>query len=194
MPKVVLFDETAVLQNAMDLFWEKGYNGTSMDELTKATGLSRSSIYNSFGDKHQLFMRSLAFYTQQQTDWILQTAGKTSSPMKRIRQVFRAAIDAILQDKRRRGCMAVNATAEMANLDDTISQFLEKNMEGMEALFLQWIKEGQAAGEITKAFSATAIARHLFNTYSGLRISGKTKPERKMLEDMVDVALSALKA
>lgn len=194
MPKVVLFDENAVLQSATDLFWEKGYNGTSMDELTKVTGLSRSSIYNTFGDKHALFMRSLKFYTTQQTEWIMQTVGKTASPLKRIRQMFRAAIDAILQDKRRRGCLAVNTTAEMANMDDTISAFLQKNSESMEDLFMKWIREGQAAGEITKAFTATALARHLFNTYGGLRISGKTNPDRKPLEDMVDVALSMLKA
>lgn len=194
MPKAVLFDETTVLENATNLFWEKGYNGTSMDELTKATGLSRSSIYNTFGDKHALFMRSLEFYTQQQTDWILQMVGKTTSPLKRIRQLFRAAIDAILQDKRRKGCLAVNSTAEMANMDEAIARFLQKNTENMEALFQQWIREGQAAGEITRAFSATALARHLFNTYSGLRINGKTKPERKVLEDIADVALAVLKA
>lgn len=194
MPKAVLFDETAVLESATNLFWEKGYNGTSMDELTKATGLSRSSIYNTFGDKHALFMRSLEFYTQQQTDWILQMAGKTAAPLKRIRQLFRAAIDAILQDQRRRGCLAVNSTAEMANMDEPISRFLQKNTENMEALFQKWIREGQAAGEITKAFSATALARHLFNTYAGLRVNGKTNPERKALEDIAEVALAVLKA
>lgn len=193
MPKEILFDETTVLQNATALFWKQGYNGTSMDELTKATGLSRSSIYNTFGDKHRLFIRCLEFYQQQQQDELLAAVGKTSSPLKKIQQMLKFAVESTLQDAQRKGCLVVNTTTELANMDAEVAAFLLKNMEGMEHIFQQWVKAGQQQGEISTAFTPTALARHLFNTYSGMRVGGKAKPERKALEDVAQVALAVLK-
>src|SRR5258707_12979870 len=110
MPKEILFDEHVALQKATELFWTKGYNGTSMDELTKATGLSRSSIYNTFGGKHALFMRCLRFYLDDQQRQLLELADQVKSVMERIRTVFAFAIEAALTDQLKKGCMMVNTT------------------------------------------------------------------------------------
>ena len=193
MPKEVLFDEATALQRATDLFWEKGFNGTSMDELTKATGLSRSSIYNTFGDKHHLFMRSLEYYQGQQQEEMSAAVKKANSPLKKIQQLFKFAVESTLKDAQRKGCLVVNTTTELANMDTEIADFLLKNMNEMEQVFQELIKDGQKLGEISTAFPAAALARHLFNTYSGMRVGGKAKPERKALEDIANVALSVLK-
>ena len=89
MPKEVMFDEETALQKAKKLFWRKGYNGTSMDELTKATGLSRSSIYNSFGDKYSLFIQCLNYYKKNQHDKLIQSLNKHDSPLKKLQTIFR---------------------------------------------------------------------------------------------------------
>jgi TetR/AcrR family transcriptional repressor of nem operon len=193
MPKEKLFDEDTVLERAMELFWSKGYNGTSMDELTRATGLSRSSIYNSFGDKHALFMRSIRFYQAQQQRALLEAVEKDEgSPLKKIRLAFRYMEEVILADKLRKGCLVVNSTTELSNLDEEVSALVLDNLEGMEGLFLQWVEEGQKRGEIAGSFSARALARHLFNSYNGMRVIGQAKPDRKSLDDIVAVALSVL--
>ena len=192
MPKEILFDERIALQKATDLFWTKGYNGTSMDELTRVTGLSRSSIYNTFGGKYELFMRCLRFYLDDQQRGLKELAAKTPRVTERIRAVFQYAIEDILTDKMRKGCMMVNTTTEMVNQDKEIAAVAARNMEEMEGIFAAWIREGQGLGEIKTVFTPQVLARHLFNTYSGLKVSGKVKPERKTLEEIVKVALSGL--
>ena len=179
MPKDKLFDENVVLQKATGLFWNKGYNGTSMDELTKATGLSRSSIYNAFGDKHALFMRCLDYYLEWQQRDLMQAVEKIPAPLKKIKAAFKHIVEVILSDAQRNGCLAVNSTTELVNIDPEVASILVQNMSGMEQLFQEWIKAAQQQGEIHPSFSAQAIARHLFNSYVGLRVSGQTKPERK---------------
>ncbi|TWV93282.1 TetR/AcrR family transcriptional regulator [Chitinophaga pinensis] len=192
MPKEVLFNEAMVLQKATGLFWHKGYNGTSMDDLTKATGLSRSSLYNSFGDKHSLFMRCLNYYLSDQEKSLMQAVGGTASPLKKIKIAFKYMVDVILRDEKRDGCLMINTTTELCNVDEEIGTLVLKNTDAMEHLFQQWVKEAQQQGEIGKTFSAQAIGKHLLNTYSGLRISGQAKPDKKSLDDIVKVALSVL--
>lgn len=192
MPKEVLFNEETVLQKATALFWHKGYNGTSMDDLTKATGLSRSSLYNSFGDKHSLFMRCLHYYLADQQKSLMQAVGVTSSPLKKIKIAFKYMVDVILQDGKRDGCLMVNTTTELSNIDGDVGTLVLQNTDAMEHLFQQWVKEAQQQGEMSKTFTPQAVARHLFNTYSGLRISGQAKPDKKSLDDIVKVALSVL--
>lgn len=192
MPKEKLFDEESVLQAAMELFWNKGYSGTSMDELTRATGLSRSSLYNSFGDKHALFMRSIRFYQAQQQQALQRVVQKTGSALKKVQLAFRQLVEDILADKLRNGCLVINTTTELSNLDKDVSGLVLANLEGMEALFHEWIREGQETGVISGRFSAQALSRHLYNSYNGMRVLGQTKPDRKMLEDVVKVSLSVL--
>jgi TetR/AcrR family transcriptional repressor of nem operon len=194
MPKERSFTEDAVLQKAMELFWNKGYNGTSMDELTKATGLSRSSMYNSFGDKHALFMKSIRFYQAQQQKALMESVEKGGSAIRKIQLAFRHLLEDILEDKLRKGCLMVNTTTELSNLDKEISTLVLENLQGMENVLYEWVKAGQQQGEISQSFSAQALARHLYNSYNGMRIVGQTKPDRKSLEDIIKVALSVLTA
>jgi TetR/AcrR family transcriptional regulator, transcriptional repressor for nem operon len=194
MPKEILFDEQAALKQATDLFWTKGYNGTSMDELTRVTGLSRSSIYNTFGGKHELFMRCLRYYLDDQRRQLQEMGDKVGNVVERIRAVFAYAVEDILADRMRKGCMMVNTITEMANQDKEIAAVSVKNMEEMERVFAVWVREGQAGGEVNNAFTPQALAVHLYNTYSGLKVSGKTKPDRRTLEEIVRVALSVLQA
>jgi len=187
-----MFDEAEVLQKATELFWTKGYNATSMDELTKVTGLSRSSIYNSFGGKHELFMRCLRLYLDDQTGQLAALAGKVANVKDRIRAAFEFAVSEIIADRMRKGCLMVNTTTEMANQDAEIAAVALSNMNEMEQLFASWVREGQAAGQIRGGFSPEMLARHLFNLYSGLKVSGKMKQDRALLEDIVKAGLSVL--
>jgi TetR/AcrR family transcriptional repressor of nem operon len=192
MPKEVLFDEDKVLQSATKLFWLKGYNGTSMDELTKVTGLSRSSIYNSFGDKHSLFIKCLDYYRKGQWENLQQAISKLKSPLKKIEMLFRHAVDELLNDKENKGCLIINTTAELANLETGISVFVKENMEAVEKMFRNWIKDGQESGQISKSFTSAALSRYLFNSFTGLKIISQTNNDRKTLEDIVKVSLSIL--
>jgi TetR/AcrR family transcriptional regulator, transcriptional repressor for nem operon len=192
MPNEVLFNEEEALQKATILFWLKGYNGTSMDELTKATGLSRSSIYNSFGTKHNLFIKCLNYYKQNQYAHITLSLHKANTPLKKIQLIFRIAIDDLIKDKDNKGCLIINTTAELANLENKIAVFVKKNMEDFENLFQQLIKDGQQIGEINKTLSPLAAARHLYNCLVGLKIIAQITNDKRTLEDIAKVSLSVL--
>lgn len=192
MPKEVMFDEETALQKAKELFWRKGYNGTSMDELTKVTGLSRSSIYNSFGDKHRLFIQCLNHYKKNQHDKLMQSLVKHDSPLKKLQMIFRVSIDELTKDTDRKGCLIVNTTTELANLENNISVFAKGNMEDHEKFLQDLVKEGQQAGEINKSIPSLALARHLFNSLVGLKVMAQTTSDKKTLEDIAKVSLSVL--
>ncbi|KIC93975.1 TetR/AcrR family transcriptional regulator [Flavihumibacter solisilvae] len=192
MPKEVMFDEETALQKAKELFWRKGYNGTSMDELTKAMGLSRSSIYNTFGDKQSLFIQSLNHYKKSQHDKLMQSLVKYDSPLKKLQAIFRVSIDELIKDTDRKGCLIVNTTTELANLENNISVFAKGNLEDHEKFLQDLVKKGQQSGEINKSIPSLALARHLFNSLIGLKVMAQTTGDKKTLDDIAKVSLSVL--
>jgi TetR/AcrR family transcriptional repressor of nem operon len=192
MPKTKQFDETQVLQKAGEVFWQKGYNGTSMDELVRATGLSRSSIYDTFGDKHGLFVRTIQLYKADQQAALTEYLKNGASPKKKIQALFHRLLQEILCDDHRKGCFLVNVVAELSGLDNIAITLAKDEMQKMEAMFLTWVAQGQETGEISNKFTPQALARHLQNSITGLRIAGQAMPDRAILEDIVKVALSVL--
>jgi len=192
MPKTKQFDETEVLQKAKEVFSEKGYNGTSMDDLVQATGLSRSSIYDTFGDKHGLFMKSLDHYRCTQQSELEQQCAKTESPKKKIRAIFDYTIKEILNDKDRKGCLLVNVSMELSAVDQEVAALSQSNMEELEKIFSSLVKEGQSTGEISKKFTAKALGRHLYSSLMGMRVSGMNRPDADAMREIVKLTLSIL--
>jgi len=192
MPKTKQFDESEVLAKARQVFCKRGYNGTSMDDLVQATGLSRSSIYDTFGDKHGLFLKSLDQYRNEQQCTMEQQTAKTDSPKKKIRAIFDYIIKDILADKDGNGCLLVNVSLELKSIDNEVATIFSANMDEMEQLLASLIKEGQAKGEIPKKFTPKALARHLYNSLMGLRVTGTNKPDGDMLREIVKLTLSIL--
>lgn len=192
MPKAKQFDETEVLVKAREIFTVKGYNGTSMDDLVQATGLSRSSIYDTFGDKHGLFLKSLTQYCCSQLGELEKQCSKTDSPKKKIRSIFDHTIKEILADKDRKGCLMVNMSMELNAVDKEVAAVSLANMEGMEQTFSALVKEGQAKGEIPKKFTPKAMGRLLYNSLMGLRVSGINRPDADSLKEVVKLTLSLL--
>lgn len=192
MPKTKQFDETEVLQKAKDVFCEKGYNGTSMDDLVQATGLSRSSIYDTFGDKHGLFLKSLDQYRCAQHEDMEKFCARSDSPKKKIRSIFDYTIREILNDKDRKGCLLVNVSMELSAVDKEVAAVSVSNMEELEQVFSSLVKEGQAKGEIAKKFTPKALGRHLYSSLMGLRVTGINKPDADVLREIVKLTLSIL--
>lgn len=181
-----------MLNKARDVFWKKGYNGSSMDELVKATGLSRSSIYDSFGDKHGLYLKALRQYQQTEMDRLFKGMPEGMSPKKKIAWIFQNNAARSLDDRQRKGCFILNTSTELSNVDHTVNSFVNMYVEAMEALLQQLVKEGQSTGEITKKFTAKTLARNLLSSMNGLKVMGQVKQDKQMLDDIVRVALSVL--
>jgi len=188
MPKTVLFDREDVLRNVTDLFWQKGYNGTSMQDLVDVTGLNRSSIYNSFGDKFLLFEESLRFYQMAQNDLLRKAFSEAKSPKEAIKSLFHGISDDIKAGNHK-GCMLTACTSELGIEQPQIRGFLIENKDRVVASFAALIEGAQQLGEISSDKESRTLALFLFSALQGLRVTSMIEPD---LEDVTEQILSVL--
>lgn len=186
------FDESEVLKKAICIFWDKGYNGTSMQDLVDGLGISRSSLYDTFGDKQKLYLKALEGYQQQNNQQFDCLVNKAPDAKIAIKHVLELIVDNLLGDMQRKGCFMVNAGIELASHDEQVNALLCRNEKQMEEFFFTVIKQGQEKGEISTQQTAQALARFLNNTVKGMQVSVKSTTDRKFFEDIVQTAITVL--
>jgi TetR/AcrR family transcriptional repressor of nem operon len=186
------FDENEVLKKAICLFWNKGYNGTSMQELVDGLGISRSSLYDTFGDKHQLYLKALDAYQQGYGNQICTLIHEAPSAKAAIQAMLNLIANNLLDDQERKGCFMVNAGIELGTHDTEVSQLIAQNEQQLEEIFLQVIRQGQASGELDQSKDPQALARFLGNTVKGLQVSVKSTTNKAFFEDVIRTTLTAL--
>lgn len=184
MPKSVLFDREQVLNNVTELFWRKGYNGTSMQELVDATGLNRSSIYNTFGDKLQLFEESLKHYQSSQNDWLRRTFSDAKSPKDAIISLFEGVSEDILAGNQK-GCLFTSCTSELSGEVPQIKDFLVENKDRLVASFSALIEGAQQLGEIPSGKDPQTLALFLFSSLQGIRVTSMIEKDMRAVTQEV---------
>lgn len=187
------FDETAVLADAIDCFWRRGFEATSVRDLVEKTGLTAASLYNAFGDKRTLYRLSLDRYVAGGiADRIERCA--TGTPREAIVAFFSEIIERSLGDVDRKGCMLVNAALEVAPHDPAFRDVVDAALSRIETFFRDAIEAGLADGSIAATVPAETLARHLLGVLLGVRVLARVRPERALLEGVVAPALALLGA
>ena len=186
------FDESEVLAKAIKLFWQKGYNGTSMQDLVDGLGISRSSIYDTFGDKHQLYLRALESYKQEETVKRDQVLHGSLPAREAIRQLMDLTILEMIRDKQHKGCFLINSAVEVGSQDKDTNAIICQNERQLEADFYEVIKSGQSKGEISRKHDPRALSRFLLNTIVGLRVTGKSATDKAVFADIIHLTMSIL--
>ena len=186
------FDENEVLCKAIQIFWHKGYNGTSMQDLVDGLGISRSSLYDTYTDKHTLFVKALESYQDTGAGKIQEIINNSGSAKATIKQLLEFVINELLGDKQQKGCFMVNAEVEVAPHDAEINDLVCKNDQQMEDAFYLVIKKGQDNGEIKKNQDARALSRFIFNTVKGIRVTAKSTSDRTVFDDIIRLTVLAL--
>jgi len=194
MARIKAFDEEEILDKALDIFWHKGYNGTSIQDLVDGLGLSRSSIYQTYTDKHNLFILAIERYRMKIAGEAIEMINNAGSAKAVIKQLFEQIIDEILADKNNRGCFLVNCAIEMAPHDKTVADIVNKNLQDMEQTFYYAIKKGQKTGEISSRQNARSLASFVYNNINGIRVLSKSGTDKKMLDDIIKVVMSVFEA
>lgn len=192
MPRIEEFDRENVLLKAMHVFWEKGYNGTSIQDLVAVTGLNRSSIYNSFGSKLELYQETLKRYHKSGNAQFQKALMKARNPLEAIRLIFEGFLPEIMNDKEDKGCFAMNCKAEMGNQDQDIRRWLLDQQENTLAVFQQLVADGQEQGTINKEQDSKTYAYHIFNAFQGFRMTGILVKDRKVLQPIIDNAIKVI--
>lgn len=188
------FDEDLILTKAVDLFWTKGYNATSAQDLVDILGISRSSLYDTYGDKRALFIKALKHYRQQMIQHMIETVDNSEDVEQTLKNVFDTIRAEALGGKRNpKGCFMVNSTIEFAQDDKEISELVHAMMLDLEDALARAIKKGQNEDKFSTTFSPRSLARFLMNSINGLRVAAKANASKKTFDDIVNVSLSPLK-
>lgn len=192
MPWEKNFDVDVVLNRAMEAFWARGYEATSMQDLVSCTGVNRASLYATYGDKHALFLASLRMYDDRRRRHLLTRLQAGHSPREAIRQVFLAFTGSVSGRGGHKGCFLTNTALELASRDREARKIVAKAQEQMEAFFERTIRSGQETGEISRAIVPAETARGLLASLLGLLVLVRSRPERALVDSVVNDAVARL--
>ena len=192
MPRVKSFDENEVLTKATELFWKKGYFDTSIQDLVEHLGLSRSSIYDTYGGKKELFYKSFAQYRNTNIAGVKEFLASQTSVKNGIRVLFEMGIADSIEDKDRKGCFVVNTATELVPGEPEIAKILKENKAIFTTLFYDFLSKGEESGEIAKGKDLKALANLLFTLFNGIKVVAKMQPNAQELNDIVKTALTLL--
>lgn len=184
------FDPDTALDAAIQVFWRQGYEGTSVDDLVRVTGVNRYSLYSLWDDKRGLYIAALERYGRTLGGaWILALeAGRLAA----IHAHFHTLAEAIIGDPERRGCFTVNTSTELGARDLGMRRQVRENLDRVEHAFARALANAVAARELPPGFPVEAHARHLAVTMQGLLLQARNGAPEATLRDFVRIALSTL--
>jgi len=187
------FDEDELLEKATNLFWRKGYNATSAQDLVDELKINRSSLYNTYSDKKTLFQKALKKYQEQQTQAMIDMLSKADDPEEAIKQVFDGLVRESNEDTMAKGCFMVNTAVEIAGQDEEIGALVHANNKSVEDALAAIIEKGQKKGQFSTKNTARAYARFLFGSINALRVIARSGADKSALKDVADITLASLK-
>lgn len=192
MARTQEFDRNEVLQAAMTLFWSKGYEATSLADLLQATGLSKSSLYASFGDKRSFFLEAFELYRKQRLatlDRILDTGPSARQALENM--LWQVALYTMQSDDAC-GCMVANEAVELGPHDANIRLLVLADFQEVEDRIYRSLQQAQLEGSVSTNKDARSLARFMIVTLQGIQVMARANSDRDRLIDSVKLMLSLL--
>jgi TetR/AcrR family transcriptional repressor of nem operon len=191
MARTKEFDPDVVLEIAVEVFWRLGYEHTSLDTLMREMGISKQSLYDTFGDKRSIYFRAMSHY-REKTNASLRNLFTTE---KLVRKGFATLFQSIIRESKaqhERGCLLMNANLSRAVDDVEVKKFLRDNQKDVERIFRTAFVEAKKRGEIGPEKDPTALSKFFVATIQGMRALARLNHDRKELAHIAAVALAAL--
>jgi len=176
----------------MRLFWRKGYAATSVEDLTETLHLSRSSLYDTFGDKRTLFLEALKFYSERVLDATTRTLNESPSPIAGIQKVFDDIIASVGSETGALGCFMVNSVAELVPYDPDVTEIAATYSESIQKLFITVLMQAKSQNMLTEKQTPHQLAAYIFNTVQGIRILIKSGTTKKQIQAISAMTLQSL--
>lgn len=186
------FDRAEALETAMDVFWAKGYEATSLQDLIDAMGLAKSSFYNAFESKHHLFTETLRHYNECMTTPLATALMDSPSGLAFVKSVFEEIIDQSKTSAGMKGCFLMNTATEFAQSDAEIGAIMSSGLKKIESIFHHAILKAQASGEVPQQKDASALAKFLVSNMSGLKTMVKAGIKPAQLRPIVNTLIDSL--
>ncbi|MFG6095188.1 TetR/AcrR family transcriptional regulator [Leptothoe sp. ISB3NOV94-8A] len=192
MARLREFDTDAVLDAAMQTFWLRGYEATSLVDLMAATGLQKGSIYKAFKDKHSLFMLALRRYLDQSNDLSRQYLDDPISPRAGVSGWLQVIVSLRGNDQTRRGCFMLNSLVELAPHDEAVKTLLDEHLCHVQLMLTRAIAKGQSLGEFRADIPAEELSLLVLNLLQGLVNRSKCAVAVDALQQQVETLLKLL--
>jgi TetR/AcrR family transcriptional repressor of nem operon len=194
MARLKAFDEQQAIDAAVDCFWSRGYEATSVRDLADSMGIGGASLYNAYGDKRTLFTRSLERYANRSMRERIARLEARHRPKEAIRAFLAEIIDRSLKDPDRRGCLLVNSALDVAPHDARIGRVVAGYLDEIRAFFRRNIEAARLAGQVPRTLDPEEVSGHLLGVLLGIRVLARTGAKRRALEAVARPALGLLKA
>lgn len=176
----------------MEAFWRQGYEATSLQDLLGAMGISRSSFYQAFGSKHELFERCLALFRERQVQRMMSALGKAPSGREFLRTVLYSMVQEARKTQAPKGCLIMNTATEFSGRDAVISELVSDGIRQFSGVFRAAVVRAQEEGDISRSRSADVLANYMVTVVSGLKTMVKAGLGPAAIEEVVEVALDTL--
>ena len=187
------FNEAEIIDKAVEVFWKKGYEATSIQDLVNAMGIQRGSLYATFGNKQKLFIKSLDRYSVTVVSKLLDILESKPSAIESIKLFFAQLVEHLLNAGELRSCLVTNSAIERGLRDPETRQLVLKLLQALEEGFYQALLRAKNNNELSTELNLKQLARYLTSSMQGLLVMGKVCSERAVLEDINQVSLSILK-
>lgn len=192
MPRAKAFDPEVALDRAVELFWQLGYEGTSMAKLLEFMGISRQSLYDTYGDKHSLFLAAVDRYRSKVQAQLRTIIASEDSPLAGIRAVFAWVNREVIEIPEHRSCLMANCALELGQRDPEVRERVAEHLREVEEVFHSALERSREAGELAADRDTRALARFLTNAIHGLGILARGGATTPVLRDSIATTLAVL--
>jgi TetR/AcrR family transcriptional regulator, transcriptional repressor for nem operon len=190
MGRVREFVIEEAVDQACELFWANGFEGTSLSDLTDGLHIQRASLYSAFGSKAELFEKALVHYQKNSLEQLKSLLASGTDAVDSLRQLLVCAVPEA--DKPRRGCFCVNVAVELGPHDPEIARLLERHFEQVRAIIAQRVAAGQAQGLIVLDLSPLEAGAYVLTCLNGLHVAAKTATDASVIRRTAERMLRAL--
>ncbi len=187
------FDIEDALKSALEVFWQKGYDSASLNDLTQAMGINKPSLYAAFGNKEQLFIKAIEFYDTHQNSYFYD-ALKEKQLLTVITKVLLGAAERMSDCSQPQGCMMIQSAFASKEPSDIIKQAAESKRDRMGGLVLARLQQAKEDGELDESCNCSALMDYLFTVIMGMSIHASRGASREQLENVANLALLTFNA
>ncbi len=193
MARMKDFDEERAVDSAVDCFWRRGYQGSSVRDLSRSMRIGGTSLYNAYGDKRALFVRSLERYANRSMRERIARLQAAHRPKEAIESFIAEIVNRSLADRHRKGCLLVNSALDVAPHDAALGRVVAGYLGEIREFFRRNLSAARKAGELPRRLDVEQVATHLLGVVIGIRVLSRTGARRKALEAIASPALNLLK-
>jgi len=184
------FDADQALDQAMHLFWEKGYEATSMRDLVERTGVHRGSLYATFGNKEKIFSAVLDRYAACAGEPVARELLGSDRPIAAFKRLMRRRVEEYANGEHLHGCLMANAAAEIGPDDPTLYEKNNRMVRWREEFLYDAMRKAKTAGELSETADPRRVARFLNAFLTGLTVLLRTRPDPEVVSDSVEQAFA----